>query len=425
MPHPSGGGGGSQTFDEGTDTGTQWFVRPSGGGGTGASWSNAWNGVENINWSSLAAGDTVWVASGTYTGNLEPGKSGTSGSKIKIRRARADSTQCTSATGWNSSYDALVTHTGAIIVGDFSHIVISGASTQSGTDAFAARYGWLIDQSSFTSGTGVFYNNSATATGWEVRWLELKGAGEINVTGDMRAIDMTPFGTCSGHVYSHLKIHDWESAVYEVGTNGSNVYEYVDMYDIAPLNTATFHPNGIITWDSPNSIVRYSKFHKGPNGLACGEGVFFEQSGGSTGWKIYGNLFYDIDYTGVKAIEITSAVGAIKIFNNTFVNVSTETIYTSDSPSASSGEQRNNFVYNCGINTGVSGITSSNNVTASATDRFVNYASRDLHIVSNTGAGYARDAGTSLTADGFIDKDMDGNTRGADATWDCGAYDYA
>lgn len=426
QPAPPSGGGGSQTFDEGSDGGTQWYVRPNGstyGNSAGTSWTNAWSGFSGIVWASVSAGDTIWVAGGTYTQALNPAKSGASGNTIKIRRARSDVTACTAAAGWSAGFDATIVHQNTnIVVGDFSHIEISGSTVQSGSDPFAStRYGWRIDRSAQTAGEGIYFNNAATATGWKVRWLDLKGAGEINVSADMRGIDATPAGTSSNMRFSHLKIHDWESAIYQVGTGSGWIWEYLDVFDIAPLNTTSFHPNGLITWDAPGAIVRYSKWHKGPNGLACGEGIFFEQSGGSTGWQIYGNLFYDIDYTGVKAIEITSAVGAIKIFNNTFVNVPLAgTIYTSNSPSGSGGEQRNNYVYNCGVST-VSGITNSNNVTATNTAQFVDYAARNLHLVSTANG---RNAGTALTADGFIDKDMDGNTRGADGTWDCGALEY-
>ena len=47
-----------------------WYVRPGGAGSkTGTDWNNAWNlsGTGGIAWSGVSAGDTVWLAGGTYS----------------------------------------------------------------------------------------------------------------------------------------------------------------------------------------------------------------------------------------------------------------------------------------------------------------------------------------------------------------------
>jgi hypothetical protein len=406
-----------------------WYVRPNGstyGSGTGQSWVNAWNGFGGINWGSVANGDTIWVAGGTYSQDLKPNKTATASAPISIRRARSDAAECTGSSGWNSSFDSLITHRpgGIVFDADDAYIIISGKTTASGgihsiKPVRGSQHGWLLSRSASTEGAGVEW--AGGSDNCTIEFLELEGAGEINISGDMRAFDMTPSsGTASGNIISHCWAHDWESFGYCVGAS-SPIFEYCIVEDIAPRNTATFHPNGIITWGAPNGIVRYCVFRKGPHGLGCGEGIFFEQSGGSTGWQIYGNIFHDLDYSGVKAIEISSAVGAIKIFNNTFVNILVGTIYGSDSPSASGGEQRNNFVYKAGVSS-VTGLTSSQNVTATSTAAFVDYASRDLHIVPNSGAGYARDVGAALST--AFNTDMDGHIRGADGAWDAGAFEY-
>ncbi len=64
-----------------------WFVRPSGssyGSGDGTTFSNAWSGFSSINWTGIAAGDTLYVA-GTFYEKLSVGKSGASGSLITVR----------------------------------------------------------------------------------------------------------------------------------------------------------------------------------------------------------------------------------------------------------------------------------------------------------------------------------------------------
>ena len=68
-----------------------WFVRPNGGSygtATGKSWTTAFNGFSGISWSSVACGDTIWVAGGTYTQDLLPAKKCSSSARLSIRRAR-------------------------------------------------------------------------------------------------------------------------------------------------------------------------------------------------------------------------------------------------------------------------------------------------------------------------------------------------
>jgi hypothetical protein len=202
----------------------------------------------------------------------------------------------------------------------------------------------------------------------------------------------------------------------------SPTFEYIDMYDIHALNWSTFHPNGIYTSKAPNGIVRYSRFHRGPGGYAVGEGIFFEQLGGSTGWQIYGNVFYNLNGTGLKAIQITSNVGAIRIFNNTFDDTLVPGVYVNQGSCGSGAEVKNNLAYassfsTCGTNT--------NNLVVSSTNVWVNRADRDYRIVNTIAAGYPRDLGTALPIDGFLNFDPNRVLRGADSKWDVGAYEHA
>src|SRR5512135_2045751 len=48
--------------------GANWFVLPSAAGaGTGRDWNNAWS-MSGISWASVAAGDTIYIAGGSYSG---------------------------------------------------------------------------------------------------------------------------------------------------------------------------------------------------------------------------------------------------------------------------------------------------------------------------------------------------------------------
>ena len=195
-------------------------------------------------------------------------------------------------------------------------------------------------------------------------------------------------------------------------------FEWVDVYDIMAVNWSTFHPNGIFTNSTPNGIVRYSRFHRGPKGNGVGEGIFFEQAGGSTGWLIYGNVFYDLNSSGWKSIQMTSNVGPIRIFNNTFDNTGVPGVFVNQGSCGSGSEVRNNL----GIQTSFDSCgTGSNNLVTSSASVWVNRAARDYHIVNTVGSGFPRNAGTNLSS--VFTTDPDGVTFGSDGTWDIGAYE--
>lgn len=62
----------------------------AGGSNTGADWNNAWESFSSIDWSKVAAGDTVFISGGstskTYRESLTIGKSGASGNRITITK---------------------------------------------------------------------------------------------------------------------------------------------------------------------------------------------------------------------------------------------------------------------------------------------------------------------------------------------------
>lgn len=387
-----------------------WFCRTTAqGNGSGSSWSNARN-LAGINaGTNISGGDTVWIAGGSY-GAFAPNKTGTSGAQYYYRRARTDSSDCTNAAGWSAAFDSTVVLTGISFDTDDAYCTISGRTVASG-----GGYGLKIDRSAFTSGMGInFTGGSDNIT---IEYFEAVGAGNITVTGDMRAIDMTPSsGTASTNTFSHWWIHDWESGAYCVA-GAAPVFEYGIMEDIMVANWSSFHPNGIIIWACPNGIIRYCTFRKGPNGFGCGEGTYWAEQDGHSGWWVYGNTYEHLNSTGWKAIEVTSEAGPLNVLNNTFIDC----LFNMSGGANTGGNWKNNLYYSASPGS-LSGQTVANNVTASGTGVFVNYAAADLHIVAGSNA---ENAGQALTTDGFINVDRDGVQRGGDGTWDVGAYEVA
>src|SRR5659263_45877 len=98
--------------------------------GNGANWTTAWGDFDHI--SGVAAGDTVWIAGGTYSASLKPATSGTSGSRIYYKRVRSTDATPVAATGWSAAYDSqVILSPGAKIYFDPSndgvhHITVDG-----------------------------------------------------------------------------------------------------------------------------------------------------------------------------------------------------------------------------------------------------------------------------------------------------------
>jgi hypothetical protein len=72
--------------------GAEHYVsKGAGGGGTGASWANAWSELDRIDWGSVDPGDTIYLDGGpggmTYETILTPAKSGAAGAPIRIWRS--------------------------------------------------------------------------------------------------------------------------------------------------------------------------------------------------------------------------------------------------------------------------------------------------------------------------------------------------
>src|SRR5260370_24736721 len=90
----------------GAATNTNWYVlKGAAGSNNVTSWTNAWNEMNQINFSTVACGDTIWLAGGTYTTTLAVNKTCTSSTVLNINRVLSTDAVPVAATGWNTSFD--------------------------------------------------------------------------------------------------------------------------------------------------------------------------------------------------------------------------------------------------------------------------------------------------------------------------------
>jgi hypothetical protein len=388
-----------------------WYVR-TGASGNGTSWANAWSNVTNIVWSSIQPGDTIWIAGGSY-GSLSVGKSGnadTNTGRIFIKRATSSSHG--SDAGWSAGYDTQVSlssiYWASLNVG--SYVTIDG-QVDSGIKVV---HGNSDSSSSVSFDRGVSYVT--------LRYLDLQGPGDTNGfhhLGDDRGIDVTAWNGSSYDPVNYLKVQN--SRIHGACTqiwnmNASNgIWEYNQIYNSTDSSGVPCHPNIFVTASSNNVVFRYNRIYN-----YDAEGIMI-LNGGHGSLYVYGNLWYSGN-TYARIIETQDGVnGPVYFYNNTIDNM-WGGINTANGGSWATGSTGRNNIW---INMSAGGLpTESNNLSGTlSSSMFVNYAGKDYHLTS--GASGAINKGMVLTVDGFINKDPDGNTRGADGTWDIGAYEYS
>jgi hypothetical protein len=396
-------------------------------GGTSSaclSWSDACDQLstaENL----IARGETIWVGDGDYTApTISVPVSGTTYIYIKKATASAHGTE----TGWNSTYgDGVANFTGRWVFSagtgylDIDGVVGSGMS----------GHGFYMTPSSCAASMQLFYFVEPM-NGLRFRHLEAEHCGYswdynhdifyFNDTFDdvlieycwLHNVARTCILTAGGGTTNLTVQYTWMTEVY--GYDGYGIHG--EAMSINNSGTAANH------------VYRYNVFRN-----IEGTGIIVIKDSTQAGFKIYGNIFYaDADHildgfvagpepslsdfsstnsTISEANGVGEATYNVDCYNNTFVDLQGEAGFQFDQ--ATSNDAINNLFVNCGTPEFVGVTTNTTNTTNGATSLFVDYANHDYRLSSAL-------AGTSLESE--YNKDMLDTTRGADGTWDRGAYEY-
>ncbi len=389
--------------------------------GNGTSWASAWPDVSSINWSSLAAGDVVCVAGGTYSGSIVTAASGASGKPITIRRATAADATCGSATaGWNAAYDSQVVVAG-IRLGS-NYVTIDGAVA----NGISMN---LANSSGSPSSIGV----SAPTAGVILRYIEVAGpcgTTACNQNGDARSIDLNHWNGSSYDLQANLTVQ--YSNLHGACTilwaaHSSNLIiehtRFADSADSTPGNP-NCHPNVIAEQDSTNATFRYNEVTNWQV-----EGIMACPNGGcNSSWAIYGNVWHDpMGGSYPRVLESQSnSNGPYLVYNNDFINISFATMNTANGGSFAAGSiGRNNIYWNSPTGSMLqsdydlcnTACDEANGQTYTDTGLFAGYSGHNYQLARAT------DAGQTLPAPYNID--YNGVTRGLDGGWDRGAYEFS
>jgi hypothetical protein len=206
------------------------------------------------------------------------------------------------------------------------------------------------------------------------------------------------------------------------------------LYNCSSGNPSAYHPDVLYVYPGTGLTFRYNVVSNG-----FSEELFFSY-GGSTATYIYGNVFIQPggvgNSSGPNVIQTSpdfSNFGDFHIFNNVFYGLMSAAIQLEGGSTGTSEVYNNIFfgpTWNPGswnVNSGYNGYNGSvrsgeANSISSSVNPWVNSAAGDYH--SKTGS-WPIGKGKSLTVDGYINMDMDGNIRGPSVTaWDIGAYQY-
>jgi hypothetical protein len=410
---------------------TNWYVRPSAAGsGTGANWANAWS-LSTIKWASVAPGDTVWLAGGTYTTVLAPAASGTSGNPIRIMRVQTGDSVAVAAAGWSPSFDAQVNidpNGGWPVLNIISqHDITIDGRLSSGILLVGPQTG------------GDNCRVSGTVSNLTISNLELIGSaatsglsyGRYGFNWAFGAVNNCTINNCYVHqLCNAFRAGSWNGVTVQHCTIANLTLDNVDHNDICYTATNSSSPMNNVIW-------RYNTISNSPS-----DGLLFESGSVIKNWYFYGNVCYNSVY----ALIQTKTPGNYQMFisNNVFGGTAPNTnfAYINLQGTFTGSYIYNNIFYNCeNQGTGVGGVTSNYNAYYPATvsgvgwptsesksfalsaNPFVNAAGGNYHLTAS-GAPLLANKGIALATDGFINLDMDGNLRGGAAGWYIGAYQY-
>jgi hypothetical protein len=426
---------------------TRYVRAGASGSGTGNDWANAYPSLP----STLVRGDTYYIADGNYGSyTFDDAVSG----NAMIYIVKATATDHGTSSGWQASYGdgeaVFSASSGSIWTFNTGYYDINGVV---GQGKAPGTYGFRVfsPQSRCSGADMVVFREGAHITNLAWRHIDFDWNNGT--------------AACSSNVVAHFYTRGASSDYITIEDSyfhhSSGFVFYIGPYDPNPggklenhytIRNNYFYMNGGGGSDSAHWetmwLMNFDNSVIANNVIQDTIG-----SSGQTGWvmlaksdnvKIHGNLFYCasseciIGGNGVIATWSLDAYqnNSVHIYNNTFVNLkgvfSPRIYFIHNSASDTDIQVKNNVYYNskfewAGVNTqshescgGGQSCRGTNQETGISTSKFVNFAGGNYRLASPTAAG---DSSIASQFNGDV-LDMDGNRRGADGSWDRGAFEF-
>jgi hypothetical protein len=448
-------------------TGHSWFVAKGAPGtstgscsSAGTTWTSAWGEMDEINWSCVQPGDTVWLAGGTYTQGFAPGASGAAGKPITIARVLSTDTVGTAAPGYKAAFDSqvVVTNTtannknancnaGDVLcfndssLGNYTYWygrVDRGITLQTSNIAgLSPTNNTSLGQSAVDIGTA----SGAPGTGKNhditFNYVEFAGpAGATEYTHLSYDAAIQVLNVTGNVLFQNCRIHGANDNVNISGSTGT-VFDHCQFYDNVTASGSAGHNNMVQYAGNDDITFRYNEWWNWNV-----EGIMVWTQSGAL--YVYGNVFHDADNSGYPSViqANDTTAGPLYFYNNTIANVSGFCVFRPASAVGwTSGSQaRNNLYWTSDVcvqsapdsdydayyddmsasNQSRLGISETETIaqdeanacTVPATP-FTSESTGDFHLMANTVAGDALGAPYNV--------DKDGHAR---TTWTRGAYEY-
>jgi hypothetical protein len=404
-----------------------YYVRPGAtGANNGSDWANAYTALP----STLVRGNTYYIAAGSYAGRtFSTAASGSTPITIKKATVADHGT----ATGWSDAYGSgQAAFTGGL---SFSspYWVLDGQTGGGQANGWSGGFGIKVTE---RGDSKAILNFTSAGSNVTVRHVDLVGKGSVSSAGGSYSNDAVAIYGASNVTLSYFHMVGVGRCPFFISPKNLVVeHGWVEKY----YGSSAVHSEVASIWGFSGSVgdvtFRYNLF----TDIQSTGGLMWDNSSNTSAkLLVYGNVFYKP--AGASWGTANGVVGGwtggggeqfhnAKVYNNAFINVDQESLSTF--PNIASGnEAYNNIFYNSQspnfakfsshnynhfINAG--GTHSESNGTSGTTDPFVNIAGKDFRLKAGTGAGM------NLAAP--FNTDAAGNTRGADGTFDRGAFEYA
>ncbi len=398
------------------------YVRDGGTSSACTSWSDACDQLTTAE-GVVGRDEIIWVADGTYTGaTLNVANSGTSLITVKKATIASHGTE----TGWDNAYgDGQAEFTSGFVFGS-DYWVIDGVHRN--TSNWSQKGGYGFAARSFTANddqtTGICAHDVT------IRYVDIGGpdVGNTYQAGLPTPIYIIRWADladgCQNWLVEYNRLHN---AVVHMHLNG--VIQWTIQYNQIEYGWGKEAIRGQLQYK--NIVARYNvfkdscQFNPDDATSACTAEIASWGSSGSELWdnnEVYGNVFLkttseintggNVVLGGNGGSWVGDPANNCKVYNNTFAGYETGTAGVTIN-GGTGNEARNNLAYDIDATWGVSPNTSSNG--EETTNPFVDYGGGNFHLSTAI-------AGTSLSSPYNVD--LDGVTRGADGTFDRGAYEY-
>lgn len=433
-------------------TAANHYILPSPGGSsgtTGADWSHACSGFTgNCAPGSMVRGDTYYVGGGSYPGGYTFSSADSGVLVISILGATAANSG--TVAGWSSSYDVSATPAvfGNGIEFDTDYWDWDG-TTGTVSDLTPAHYGFSFGSGlsrALTIGTSGTSGSCGSAT-HDITLMHFYGKATSSDVEKLFEEGNTYGGALTNVTFSNFLIDGWQGLfMTKSGDCSSTPYTgWIVQYGVMLNGSSTSANHG--EWINPNErplsgvIIRYNVF-RGNSGNAGETGVIVANNSDNDNAEIYGNVF-DNNLVGNGIITGTSAgkLNNAVIYNNTFLNMPSASGNALCGTGQGTGNVAyNNVFYNMSASVG-SNCTTDYNAYYSTTNTpseshgqtgsgnpFVNSASFDYELLADTTAGTTLSSSLPTGCSSGVscyNVDPVGVLRGADGTWDRGAYQFS